>query len=61
MVKTKKVLLVNDSQTTIHGGLEIMLKGLRDWHKKINPQMGPSVKVTPPLSKREKGVFPIAY
>jgi hypothetical protein len=62
MIKNKKaVVLVMGKEPTIQGGLDIMSRGLKVWHLKL---MGPAnhrVKITPPLSKREKGKFPFAY
>lgn len=61
MIKKKGVLSVGKPKPTIHGGLNIMLKGLRDWHEKVNPSTDHRVKISPPLSRRERGLFPIAY
>jgi hypothetical protein len=55
MVKDKKVLLAAAGQKpTIYRGLEIMSKGLKDWHRMLNGSVNQRVKISPPLTKREK-------
>ncbi len=56
MVENKKVkvVTVDYSRGTIQGGLEIMAKGLKDWHDSVNP---PPTKQAKP-SRREGLVFP---